>query len=200
MFLEWLAPVTGLLPEETCSPRVCRGTNCSLADACRNAKCSDSLHQGLALKSVRRFRPLRKQTLSSLFPFWVSWRLVRVPFQSSQKPGSALDPASLGDTHQLLISLSEISTRNVCLALLSIASHSIPGLLHYQKGEPGNSRGDAEWQWGTLPDDLPFCCTALTLRILCFCDHWHPGWYFKSIWGLLGTEVNWKTRIISHLC
>lgn len=83
MFLEWLTPATGFLPEETCSPRVHRGTNCSLADACRNAKCSDSLHQGLALKSVRRFRMLRKQTLSSLFLFWVSWGLVSVPFQSS---------------------------------------------------------------------------------------------------------------------
>lgn len=103
MFLEWLTPVPGLLPEETCSLHVLRGMNCSLADACRNAKCYDSLHQGLALKSVRRFRLLRKQTLSSLFLFWVSWGLATLPFRSSQKPGSALDPESLGNAHQLLI-------------------------------------------------------------------------------------------------
>lgn len=94
MFLEWLTPVPGLLP------RVCRGTNCSLADACRNAKYSDSLHQGLALKSVRMFKLLRKQTLSSFFSFWDSWGLFS---QSSQKPGSALDPESLGSAHQISI-------------------------------------------------------------------------------------------------
>lgn len=37
------------------------------------------------------------------------------------------------------LGLSEISTRNVCLALLLIASHSIPGLLHYRKGSQGKA-------------------------------------------------------------
>lgn len=67
------------------------------------------------------------------------------------------------------------------------------GPLHCQKGKPGNSRDDAGWRRGTLPEDLSLVFTALTPRMPCFYHQQDMIWHLKGTCSRLGTEAHWKT-------
>lgn len=67
------------------------------------------------------------------------------------------------------------------------------GPLHCQKGKPGNSRDDAGWRWGTLPEDLSLVFAALTPRMPCFYHQQDMIWHLKGTCSHLGTEAHWKT-------